>query len=54
MVLSSLHPGCGVEAVQEKVGWPLQVADGLVETEPPSSDELRIMRQELDPTGRYR
>jgi glutaconate CoA-transferase subunit B len=54
MVLASLHPGCSVEAVQEQVGWRLQVADDLTETERPTPDQLRIMREELDPTGRYR
>jgi glutaconate CoA-transferase subunit B len=54
MVLTSLHPGCSIEAVQEQVGWPLRVADDLAETEPPTPDQLRIMREELDPTGRYR
>ncbi len=54
MFLTSLHPGCAVEAVQEQVGWPLRVADDLVETEPPTPDQLRIMREELDPAGRYR
>jgi glutaconate CoA-transferase subunit B len=54
MALTSLHPGCSVEAVQEQIGWPLRVADGLAETEPPTADQLRIMREELDPTGRYR
>jgi glutaconate CoA-transferase subunit B len=54
MFLTSLHPGCVVESVQEQVGWPLRVADDLTETEPPTSDQLRIMREELDPTGRYR
>ncbi len=54
MVLTSLHPGCSIEAVQEQVGWTLRVADGLAETEPPTADQLRIMREELDPTGRYR
>ena len=54
MALTSLHPGCSVEAVQEQVGWPLRVADDLTETEPPPPDQLRIMREELDPTGRYR
>jgi glutaconate CoA-transferase subunit B len=54
MFLTSLHPGCAVEAVQEQVGWPLRVADDLAETEPPTPDQLRIMREELDPTGRYR
>jgi glutaconate CoA-transferase subunit B len=54
MVLTSLHPGCSIEAVQEQVGWNLRVADDLAETEPPTPDQLRIMREELDPTGRYR
>jgi glutaconate CoA-transferase subunit B len=54
MVLTSLHPGCSVEAVQEQVGWSLQVADDLAETSAPTADELHIMREELDPTGRYR
>lgn len=54
MVLTSLHPGCSIQAVQEQLGWPLRVADDLPETEPPTSDQLRIMREELDPTGRYR
>jgi glutaconate CoA-transferase subunit B len=54
MVLTSLHPGCNIEAVQEQVSWPLRVASHLPETEPPTSEELRIMREELDPTGRYR
>jgi glutaconate CoA-transferase subunit B len=54
MVLTSLHPGCTVEAVREQVSWPLRVADDLIETEPPTPDQLHIMREELDPTGRYR
>jgi glutaconate CoA-transferase subunit B len=54
MVLTTLHPGCSVEAVQEQMGWPVCVADDLVETEPPTLEQLRIMREELDPTGRYR
>jgi glutaconate CoA-transferase subunit B len=54
MVLTSLHPGCSVEGVQEQVGWPLRVAGDLAQTEPPTPDQLRIMREDLDPTGRYR
>ncbi len=54
MVLTSLHPGCTVEGVRENVSWDLRVAADLAETEPPTPDELRIMREELDPAGRYR
>ena len=54
MILASLHPGCQVEAVQEQVGWPLGLAEDLTETEAPNADQLRIMREDLDPSGRYR
>jgi glutaconate CoA-transferase subunit B len=54
MMLASLHPCCSVEAVQEQVAWPLRVADDLTQTEPPTAEELRIMREELDPGGRHR
>ncbi len=54
MFLSSLHPGCTVESVQEQVGWPLRVADDLDVTSPPTEEELRIIREELDPAGMLR
>jgi glutaconate CoA-transferase subunit B len=54
MVLTTLHPDCSLEVVQEQVGWPLRVADHLAETEPPTFEELHIMREELDLAGRYR
>jgi glutaconate CoA-transferase subunit B len=54
MVLTSLHPGCTVDGVREAVGWDVRVAADLAETEPPTEDELRIMRQDLDPAGHYR
>lgn len=53
MVLASLHPGATVEAVQTHVGWPLRIADALVETPPPSEAEMAILH-ELDRLGRFR
>ena len=44
MVLSSLHPGCTVEQVRENTGWEVAIADDLKVTEPPGSEELRIIR----------
>jgi glutaconate CoA-transferase, subunit B len=46
--LASVHPGVCVEEVLAHTGWTLRVADELVETIPPSDDELAVMR-ELDP-----
>jgi glutaconate CoA-transferase subunit B len=53
MFLASVHPGVGVEEVRAGVGWPLQVAPDLTTTEPPTAEELRLIREELDPDGAY-
>jgi glutaconate CoA-transferase subunit B len=53
MVLSSVHPGVKLEEVQAGVGWPLKVAAELRTTEPPTEEELRLIREELDPDGAY-
>jgi glutaconate CoA-transferase subunit B len=46
--VASVHPGVSVEEVLANTGWTLRVADELIETSPPSHEELRVMR-ELDP-----
>jgi glutaconate CoA-transferase subunit B len=48
MVLTSVHPGVTVEAVQAEVSWPLRVADPLGVTEAPTPEELHLIREELD------
>jgi len=53
MTLSSLHPGVELAEVQAEAGWELKVAPALPETEPPTVEELRLLRQELDPQGVY-
>jgi glutaconate CoA-transferase, subunit B len=53
LVLSALHPGVSVAQVRENTGWPLKLADNLRLTEPPTADELRILREELDPSRIY-
>jgi glutaconate CoA-transferase subunit B len=53
LVLTALHPGASVEAARDNTGWSLQVAAELRETLPPSNEELRILREELDPQGIY-
>jgi glutaconate CoA-transferase subunit B len=53
LVLTSLHPGATVEQVRENTGWELKVAGQLHATLPPSAEELRILREDLDPQGIY-
>jgi glutaconate CoA-transferase subunit B len=49
LILTALHPGVTVDEVRANTGWPLKVAAELRQTEPVSAEELRILREELDP-----
>jgi glutaconate CoA-transferase subunit B len=51
MVLSSLRPGVTVEQVQGEVNWPLKVSSDVKIEDPPTEEELRIIREEIDPKG---
>jgi len=53
MILTALHPGCTLEQAQDNTGWPLKAAPQLRLTEPPTAEELRILRDELDPDRIY-
>jgi glutaconate CoA-transferase subunit B len=53
MTLRSLHPGATLEDVRGATGWEMKVAPDLAETPPPTAEELRIIREELDPEGVY-
>ena len=53
MELRSLHPGVTLDQAREHTGWDLRVAEDLAETAPPTAEELRLIRQELDPEGSY-
>jgi glutaconate CoA-transferase subunit B len=54
MQLISVHAGISVEQVRDAVGWDLRCAASVAETSAPTGDELRLLREELDPTGLYR
>lgn len=51
MRLLSYHPGVTVETIEKKTGFPLEVSPQLHETPPPSEEELRLLREEIDPLG---
>jgi glutaconate CoA-transferase subunit B len=53
LVLTALHPGKTAEDAKANTGWELKVAASLRSTEPPVEEELRILREELDPQGIY-
>ncbi len=52
MRLKSTHPGVSVETVQEATGFELLLPDGPVpETQPPSREQVRLIRELIDPGG---
>jgi len=52
MQLQALHPGASVEEVKERTGFEVLIPEDLSYTDPPTEEELRILR-ELDPDQRY-
>lgn len=53
MVLTALHPGCTFEQVRENTGWAIRAKATVRITDPVREDELRILREEVDPEGIY-
>jgi len=53
MRVDSLHPGVTLDAVRAATGWEPKVPAALAETSAPTPDELRLIREELDPGGAY-
>lgn len=51
MVLASIHPGITLPTIRENIGWDVKVTQDLTETPPPSAEEIRIIRSDLDPQG---
>ena len=51
MQLESVHPGISVADVQAATGFELLLADEIRETDPPSSTELTVLREQVDPQG---
>ena len=51
MRLASLHPGVTVEQVREATGFDLAVPDEVPPTREPTAEELRLIREVIDPGG---
>ncbi len=51
MRLLTYHPGASIERIQAKTGFELEISPEVKETPPPSPDELRLLREKIDPLG---
>ena len=45
LVLTDLHPGVTADQAREATGWELAIADDAGATEPPTEDELSLLRE---------
>ena len=51
MRVKSIHPGFDLEHVKKSTGFDLIIADDLKDTKPPTINELRLLREKVDPLG---
>lgn len=49
IILTELHPGISLQDLKDNVSWDVKISPDLSITDPPSNEELRIIREELDP-----
>jgi glutaconate CoA-transferase subunit B len=47
--LTSFHAGQSIEKIQAKTGFEFEIAPAMHETEPPTEEEVRMLREEIDP-----
>jgi glutaconate CoA-transferase subunit B len=53
MRLDAVHPGVGIDEIRATVAWEPRLAPAVGETPAPTAEELRLIREELDPGGAY-
>lgn len=51
--VDSLHPGVSRADVQEVTGWELTFAENVSRTPTPTAEELRLIREDIDPDNVY-
>ncbi|OIB58781.1 CoA-transferase subunit beta [Natrialba sp. SSL1] len=53
LYVDSLHPSATRDDIQSKTGWEIEFADDLQQTPEPTDEELRLIREVLDPEELY-
>jgi len=53
MRLKSVHPGVTIEDIKANTGFELIVPQNVPVTEPPSSEDLRLIREVIDPNRKF-
>jgi len=53
MKVESIHPGATLEDILANLSFRPIVPDHLPTTEPPTAEQVRLIREEIDPNGMY-
>jgi glutaconate CoA-transferase subunit B len=53
MIVQSLHPGVGADDLRAAMAWEPLGLEGADITDAPGAEELRLIREDLDPAGVY-
>jgi glutaconate CoA-transferase subunit B len=53
LMILSIHPGVTLDEVRGTMGFAPLVPDHVPATEPPTAEQLRLIREEIDPDGMY-
>ncbi len=53
MTLAELQPGVKLDEARKNIGWNVPISSNLSETQSPTTEELRIIREDLDPDHVY-
>jgi glutaconate CoA-transferase, subunit B len=53
MKLLALNPGVELDQVVENTGFELVIPDEIGRNDPPTDEELKMLREEIDPDGLY-
>lgn len=51
MRITSFHPGSSIQEIQAHTGFEIETAPSAAETPLPTPDELRLLREVIDPLG---
>lgn len=51
MAVASLHPGVTADQLRDAMAWEPRWSPSVDVTDPPTDEELRLIREELDPAG---
>jgi acyl CoA:acetate/3-ketoacid CoA transferase beta subunit len=51
MRLTHYHPSVSIEQIRKKTGFELMVAPDVHETPAPTDEEIRLLREDIDPLG---